>query len=393
MSLNLRLAGFYFFYFAAAGILLPYWSPYLKHLGYSPQQIGVLLALAPASKLIAPYLWGWLADHTGRRMLIVRIACIATLLNFAAVYIARNEFYPLAAVILLYSFFWNAALPQFEATTLSHLGTQSRYYGRIRLWGSLGFILTTAAMGYFMESWGIAVLPPLALGLFIVLALNSLLIPEPPATADREQQGADIGQVICQPQVIAFFLTCFLIQASHGPFYAFFTIYMDTLGYPGTAIGAFWVLGIIVEIAIFLLMPRLLPRFGARFLMLLTLALTVLRWLLTAFFADIPAVLLIAQSLHGFSFGMYHAVSIHLVHHFFQGRLQGRGQALFGSLGFGLGGAAGNLLAGLLWAHAGAALSYLWAAGLAAIAFIIIWCGLSREAGAIPPQKTRRVCG
>jgi len=149
--------------------------------------------------------------------------------------------------------------------------------------------------------------------------------------------------------VIAFFVACFFNQAAHGPYYGFFSLYLETLGYSPEFTGLMWGLGVAVEVGMFVFMPRLLLLFGPRRLMLAALALAALRWLLIGHFArDLP-VLLFAQSLHAFSFGVFHAVSIHLIHQFFPGSLQRRGQALYSTLSFGAGNAVGSLAAGYLW--------------------------------------------
>ena len=145
-----RLSGFYFFYFAALGVIVPYWGLYLQTLGFGPAEIGELMAVIMATKIVAPNVWGWIADHTGRRMAIVRLASLLALLTFAGVFLAR-EFWRLALVMSLFSFFWNASLPQFEAVTFNYLGTRIHRYAHIRLWGSVGFILTVVALGKALE--------------------------------------------------------------------------------------------------------------------------------------------------------------------------------------------------------------------------------------------------
>src|SRR5690606_22961750 len=115
-----RLSGFYFFYFATLGALMPYWSLYLQDRGFDAPAIGSLLALLAVTKIVAPYLWGWVADHSGRRMVMIRIASLASVLCFAGVFFPGG-FLWLALVMFLFSFFWNAGLPQFEVTTLRFL--------------------------------------------------------------------------------------------------------------------------------------------------------------------------------------------------------------------------------------------------------------------------------
>lgn len=374
-SLYLRLSGFYLCYFAILGVFLPYWSLYLQSLGLRPADIGVLTAITLGTKVVAPNLWGWLADHTGRSMRIVRLACLAALVFFAGVYPAGDSFAGLALVIILFSFFWNAALPQFESTTLNHLGTQAHRYSGIRLWGSVGFIVSALLSGVLVQRWGIGSVPGLLLLLFGGLWLDSLIVPEPPQRNSQPRQQALSG-VIRQPAVITLLLVCFLNQLSHGPYYAFFSIYLQGLGYSSSLIGALWGLGVIAELGIFLLIPRVLPTLGARRLLLLATALTSLRWWLLGQYAGQLGLLLFSQTLHAFSFGVYHASAIHLIHQFFSGRNQGRGQALYNSLSFGAGGAVGSLAAGYLWSLWGPEVTYLLAAGVSALGFVVAWRSL-----------------
>ena len=137
-----------------------------------------------------------------------------------------------------------------------------------------------------------------------------------------------------------------------------------------------WGLGVTVEVGMFVLMPRLLLLFGPRRLMLAALALAALRWLLIGHFAGDLPILLLAQSLHAFSFGVFHAVSIHLIHQFFPGSLQGRGQALYSSLSFGAGNAVGSLAAGYLWVGLGPATMFDLAAVLGTLGWLVAWRGL-----------------
>jgi PPP family 3-phenylpropionic acid transporter len=366
-----RLSGFYLFYFASLGALVPYWSLYLKSLGFSSLQIGQLMAILMATKIISPNIWGWIADHTGKRMAVVRLGSLLAVLSFAAVFYVES-YWGLALAMLLFSFFWNAALPQFEATTLSHLGEQSHRYSMIRLWGSIGFILTVAGLGPLLDSAGAAILPPVLLGLFLAIWGSSLLVRER-LVEHPAQESRPIGQILRRPEVLALLAVCFLMQASHGPYYTFYTIYMEGFGYSRSVIGQFWALGVIAEVVIFLVMSQLVTRFGLRSLMLWTAVLTALRWLLIGAMPESLGVMLFSQLLHAASFGVFHASAIALFHKFFIGRHQGRGQALYSSLSFGAGGAFGALYSGMAWDSLGAAPTYGLAAMLAGVAVFISW--------------------
>jgi PPP family 3-phenylpropionic acid transporter len=290
------------------------------------------------------------------------------------VFLARGYWW-MALVMSLFSFFWNAALPQFEATTLNHLGADTHRYSSIRLWGSIGFIIAVTLLGALFEQTGTSGLPVVVLGLFAGIWLWSLLVPEK-ASGHLPRDHAPLRQVLQQPEVISLLLVCFLIQASHGPYYTFYSIYLSDHGYSESLIGQLWALGVVAEIVVFLRMHRWLPRYGARSLMLAATLLAALRWLLLAGFVEKLWVMVLAQTLHAASFGLYHAVSIHLIHRLFRGRHQGRGQALYSSLSFGAGGAVGSFLAGYLWVGIGAEWMYVAAALTALVASGIAWRGV-----------------
>ncbi len=366
-----RLSGFYLFYFAALGALIPYWGLYLKSLGFNPAEIGELMALLMATKIIAPNLWSWLSDHTGKRMAIVRLASLLTVIAFIGVFFATS-FWWLALVMLLFSFFWNASLPQLEVTTLTHLGDHPHRYSTIRLWGSIGFILTVVGLGALLDQYRPALLPFVILALLGGIWLTSLGIPErqaPLLQLDHEP----LLKILKRPEILAFLIMCFLMAASHGPYYTFYSIYLQAHDYSRSLIGQLWALGVLAEIGVFLIMPHLLPRLGLRMLLLISFAFASLRWLLIGFFVDKLTVLIFAQLLHGATFGAYHAVAIQLVNKYFTGRHRGRGQALYSSLGLGAGGAIGSLYSGYLWVSAGPALTFGIAAILSTCAFLTAW--------------------
>lgn len=369
-----RLSAFYFFYFAALGALAPYWSLYLKGEGFNAGEIGELVAILLATKLVAPNLWGYIADRTGRRITIIRLASLMSLVIFSGVLLGSSYLW-LAFIIAGFSFFWNASLPQFEAITMSHLAEDTHRYSSIRLWGSVGFICTVAGLGLMLDSYGHQLVPIVLLLLFGLIWLSSLSVPDHPGSLTTRPH-EPLRQVLQRPYVLALLLVCFLMQAGHGPYYTFFTLYLEDYGYSRTGIGLLWALGVIAEIGVFLVMHRWLPRFGARRLLLVSIALTALRWLLIAGWPEHLIVVLFAQTLHAASFGVHHAVAIHLIHQLFVGRNQGAGQALYSSLSFGAGGAIGSLAAGYLWIGMGPEWMFGIAAGVSALAFVVAFRGI-----------------
>ncbi|WP_295879331.1 MFS transporter [uncultured Thiohalocapsa sp.] len=363
-----RLSSFYFFHFAALGALVPYWGPYLLERGFAPAAIGALMAILMGTKIVAPNVWGWLADRAGERMPSVRLGALLAVLGLVPVFWA-DGFWTMALVMAAFSFFWNAPLPLMEAVTFNHLGARASRYASVRVWGSVGFIVTVLLLGWWQEWAGSGVVPLAVLVLFIGVWASCLVIP------DRDQAPAEhahlsLRRLLARPEILAFLAACLLMQASHGAYYAFYSIHLEANGYSDAAVGALWALGVAIEVLVFINMHRLLTRFGARRLLLASLALAVLRWLLIGAFVDIIAVQLLAQSLHAATFGAFHAAAIHLAHHYFPGPTQGRGQALYNSVSFGVGGAMGSLIAGSLWSQAGALVTFAVASGLGGLGFI-----------------------
>jgi PPP family 3-phenylpropionic acid transporter len=310
-------------------------------------------------------------------MPIVRLASLLSFLIFVAVFYAGG-FWGTALVMTLFSFFWNASLPQMEAITFNHLGSRMRSYANIRLWGSIGFIVAVLALGELVQRTGTGVVPQVVLVLYVGIWLSSLVIPDSRCTHANATTESVLG-LLKRPEIAALLVSCLLMQASHGAYYAFYSIHLTDAGYQTAVVGALWAWGVAAEVLVFLRMNRLLERFGARRVLLASLALAVLRWLLTGAFVESLAVQVFAQTLHAATFGSFHASAIHLVHHYFTGRTQGRGQALYSSLSFGAGGAAGSLVSGSLWSAAGPGVTFVLSALAAALGWLAAWAWVDRQ--------------
>jgi PPP family 3-phenylpropionic acid transporter len=374
-----RLSAFYFVYFAAIGALVPYFNPYLQHLGYSPAQIGQATALLLAGRIVAPGIWGWIADQGGRRLRIVRSTCLLAGIAFAFVFVAR-DFPTMGFVLVMYGLFHSASLPQFEAITLNHLGDRLHDYTRIRLWGSVGFIVTAGILGALLQRVGIAWLPAILLTLIGCVWLTSMAMPEERPVVHPHGARAPILEVLRRPGVMALFASFLLMQLSYGPYYAFYTIFLEERGYSRTLAGLLWALGVVAEVALFMVMHRLLPAWGLRKLMLVSILAAVIRWLLIGFGVQWLIVLIVAQLLHAATFGMHHAAAVQYMHIYFVGRHQGRGQALYSSMAYGVGGAASAFATGHLWTALGPAGTFTVAAVLCAVNLVVAWQWLDDDA-------------
>lgn len=369
-----RLSGFYFLFFITVGCFMPYWSLYLKSLGMDAEAIGILSAIVVVTKIFSSLIWGWVVDHTGNRMHVIRYTSLFSMLSFCLV-LFYQEFWPLFAVLFLFSIFWSAALPQVEATTLSHLGEKSDQYTVVRIWGSISFIIAVLVLGKYFDKYPIEHLVPIVIISLALVWLHTLLIPEVKASQEKSND-TSFKSILFQPHVLALMAVCFLIQVGHGPYYTFFSIYLEEHGYSNSFIGTCWALGVLAEVIIYLFIHKVISQFGLRRLMLLVLILATIRWLLIAYFVENIVILLFAQCLHAATFGVYHAVAIQYIHREFKGEHQGRGQALYSSISFGAGLALGSLISGYLWESIGSLETFLFAAVTSAIGIVIAWAGL-----------------
>lgn len=374
----LRLASFYFAYYAALGAFTPYWSLYLQSQGMGIAAISVLMSLWYATRILAPSTWTLLAARSPRPIRWLQLGCVLTVLSFAG-FLLPWKFAGLFAVMCAFCFFYNAVMPQFESITQSHLQGRTDGYGLVRVWGSIGFIVVVAGYGVLIDRFGVERLPWLMLPLFIALlvsAFGNRYATPPAATA----HGGDAGfrERLRRPETIAFFVAAFLIQVSFGPYYTFFSIYLGEHGYSPSVQGLLWSIGVLVEIGLLFLSRRIFRRWGARRLLVFSLGITVVRWWVTAAWPDSLALMVLAQTTHAFSFAAFFAAAMLLLAEYFPGRHNGHGQGVFYGLSSGVGGVIGALLAGQLWRFGGQA-AFAFSGFVALAACWVAWHWLLRK--------------
>jgi PPP family 3-phenylpropionic acid transporter len=366
-----RLAVFYFVYLAALGAFSPYFPLYLDDRGLSAAAISGVMSLWYGTRIVSPLVWGRLTVEATTPVRWLRIAAFATLVCFAGFLLPL----PVAGIVVVmagFSFFYNAVMPQFDAITLSHLRQEPHRYGRIRLWGSVGFLATALGLGGAFERIGIQWLPAVMLPLFALLLASSFTNDygaTHPASGRRE---SIIGS-LRRAGVVPFIACAFLMQVAHGPYYVFFSLFLDENGYRPAALGAFWAVGVAAEIAMFWFAAGLLARFGAVRLMRVCLAVAAVRFVATGLLPGSLAVMTVAQLSHAFTFGLFHSALIHRIARLFPGRAQDQGQGLLYGLGSGLGGVAGSLLAGWAWTQGGGKLAFLIAGASALVGLAVAW--------------------
>lgn len=375
-----KLSSFYFVYFMLFGAFIPYIGLYYQSLGLTAIEIGQLMAVFVGTKVVAPNLLGWLSDRTGQPIRWLRWCAFLTVL-FSLGWLFFDQFWGLLLTVLGMSFFFHAALPLFESYTFVSLAEFKSRYGLVRLWGSLGFIAAVIGVGWQLDQFAMITFPWVLLGLAGVLWLMTYGVREAKFPS-HEVASTRFLTILKQPYVASLLLVSVLVQFSHGTYYSFYSIFLTEHGYSHSWIAFLWTLGVLAEIGVFFWMRPLFHRFSVVKLLLISLGLTLLRWIMIPLVPDVLPLLLFAQLLHAASYGLFHAAAIYLVDAYFTGRNQHKGQAIYASASHGLGGALGMLVAGYSWHYGGA----IWGFGISALAIVLsIWIAV-KWVGKEPPR-------
>ena len=366
---HLRLGGIYFAYFVFIGAFAPYFSLYLQSIGQAAWQIGLLLSLMQLMRIVAPHLWASLADRHGWRARLLQATLAAAIACYSGVF-ATADFAGLFVVLAAFAFCSSATMPLVEAITLGALRNRIEGYGAIRLWGSVGFIAAVLGVGWLLDRIAIANLLWLLLAPLVATLALALTLRDAPrrsaAAAERFLPHA------LRPEVVALLGANLLMNLAHGPLYAFYSIYLDAAGYSKTAIGALWSLGVLAEIAVFLAAPWWMKRFGARQILVACFALAVVRFALIGWGVGSPTLLVVAQLAHAATFGACHVASVALMNRWFAGARQVRGQALYMSVAFGVGGFIGAAASGVAWDTIGPAWTFTAASAAAGAGLLLL---------------------
>jgi PPP family 3-phenylpropionic acid transporter len=338
----------FFAYFAFVGIFSPYLSLWFDARGLTITEIAVLMSLPQVLRIVAPPFWGWMADRGGRRITMLRasaIASLALLLVFPLV-----EGVVAFALLMLLLFFMTAAqMPIGETLALDLARGDAGRYGRMRMWGSVGFIVTVLGGGPLLDRFGLAALPWLMAGAMGLLVAVTLRLPEQPPVRKAAAGAIPLGQRLREPAVLAFLASAFLMIFAHAALYAFFSLFLERHGYSKTAIGAIWGIGVVAEIALFMVQRRFFERQSAMRLLAFSFLVCGLRFALIGASDGALWVLVWAQLMHAVTFGLHHSASMAVLHRWFEPAQQARAQAAFIVVSYGLGGSAGGLAAGALW--------------------------------------------
>lgn len=341
-------------YFAHIGFFNPYLPLWLQAQGLPITVISLLASVQSLTRVFAPYAWGALSDRTGERVKLLRLSAAVALLSSLGLWWPGGAWW--IALVLLLLFTHTSSMMGLTEASMAHLvaGDWGRY-GKVRLWGSIGFMLTVFAAGAWFEHFGMGSFPAWTLATLAAVLLCTWFLPDAKEPAAHGAQGPHepIGAALNRPVVRWFFASLLFHVMAHFAIYGFLSLYLDSLGYSKTTIGLLWAVSVIVEVAWFYAQGKLLPRFSMeRWLLVCALA-TALRMAVTAGLSGWLLALFVAQVLHALTFATHHTACIALVTRHFPGRLRARGQALFTVTGYGIGGMVGVIAGGAIAARWG----------------------------------------
>jgi PPP family 3-phenylpropionic acid transporter len=269
--------------------------------------------------------------------------------------------------------FHTAIQPQLEVLTQSIVRKSPKLYARIRLWGSLGFVTVAVLSGIFIEVNVRDFYLISGTTILIFLLFISFLLPQPRVRRNTGKTLVKIRYKLLHKHFVAFFIAGLLLQMSFGPYYSFFALYLRDLGYPSYSVGLFLGLSVFAEIIIFMLAGKLFRHLTIKIALMSSLLLTAIRWFFMAEFAEYMLFIILAQLLHAASFGINHSASMLFLQQHFEPSHQSRAQAIYVGGIYGLGGALGAWISGILWQQGdGASLTFYLAGMTSMVACLVI---------------------
>ena len=348
-SVRWAFGSFFFLYFAYVGLVSPYASLFFLDRGFNVIEIAVLMSMLQITRIVGPFSWGWLSDYLSNRVGIIRFcACLAALV-FVCIFFLNSYMAFFVWMFVLHTIL-SSLMPLGESATVHALFKDNSFdkrYGRLRLWGSIGFIAMVLVAGELFQRKGIELYPIVGMIVLSLLALITFLLHEPKMERRKMVKG-ELLVVLFNPDVRWFLLSGFFMIFAHAALYVFYSLYLSNLGYNKFQIGLFWALGVFAEVIFFYFQSKVLSRLDAEVVLQASFGVGVVRFALIALYPLTP-VLIFAQILHAGTFAAHHSAATKLLQRWFTGPLQARGQALMATISYGLGGTLGGLCAGWIW--------------------------------------------
>jgi PPP family 3-phenylpropionic acid transporter len=328
----LKLSAFYFFYFAAVGVYVIFMPKALNDIGYSASQIGVIFAVAPLMRFLTPFVF---LKHIHLTKTIFISSLALSVISSWMFFFTVNNFWLFLINNIFIGITLSLVLPYIETFALKSLGDR---YGKSRLWGSIGFMIISLVLAQMIASTDITLYYYLGTTVFTALFAILLLKYDNQKHTKNSIDNSDFSMI----KHWGFWLSLFLMQVSFGGFYTFFTIYESDMGISRDMIGYLWAFGVLCEIVMFYFQGPLIKK-NLLTIIKISIALTAFRWWLLFMYGDNLTITFISQSIHAFSFGLYHTAVIMYLYTLYNNKKLAQ-QFMFG-VAYGLGGMIGSIIA------------------------------------------------
>lgn len=346
---------FYAAYFAFVGLYSPFLGPYLKSLGHSLNVIALALGMMQAMRIFGPFLWGWIADKSGRQIVWLRLGAFLGLI-FSVLALSNSQSAPWLIIFIVFlNLSISGLVPLSDAYALSCCHGHAGLYGKVRLFGSIGFVIAVLGFGLWADGFGFGAYPYwvwVALAFAFLAAVQfsyPSLVQESRESHKQVVSGAGLRLLLGSSELRLFWLASFFMIFAHGVFYAYFSLYLQDYNYTESVIGLLWAIGVVFEIVFFAAQGFLYPKLShLNWLRLSFLACTV-RFGLIALFPEMLWVILIAQCCHCLTFAAHHTATISWLRQKLPASHHVRGQAMYATLAYGLGGSLGTFAGKWAW--------------------------------------------
>ena len=366
---HLVIGSQYFLYFGVLGIFLPFFNLYCYHLGFSGFRIGILSALRSVALVLFPLVWGALADRLNVRRPIYILCCFCSALIWM-LYLFTVDFWPMLAITIFYGIFFSPIISFLEAFTMDILGKEKKSYGRIRVWGSISFIVVVLVLGKIIDLYSVEMIVVLILAGSLMLSVISTQVPDLPIAKKKRLSGR--AKSLLDRHVLVFLFCAFLMLVSHGAYYGFFSIHLENLGFGNTFIGLAWALATVSEILVMLRSDQIFNRFSIKAVLIFSFMVAALRWFIL-FFVQSAAAILLAQVLHAVTYGTFHIASILYIDRLAPDKAKTMGQAVNNATSYGLGLMVGFFINGYLYEITGSFALFMISSLIALCGGLIFW--------------------
>lgn len=346
-SLRRMMSAHYFLYFGVMGIFLPYFNLYCFHLGFDGFQIGILSAMRSMSMVLFPVFWSMAADRFQIRRGIFILCSFSAAIIWTA-FLFTADFRMILIISILYGVFYSPMISFMEAFTMDILGKEKSSYGKVRAWGTIAFILISGGMGKIIDLYSVSLIIVMIPAGSLLQAVLSPGVPRVPGS-EKKYGNPDF---LFKARPIVFLFCAFLMLVSHGTYYGFFSIHLETLGYSKTFIGLAWALASVAEIGVMMSSARIFRKFAIEKVLLFSFGAAVLRWFILSK-AQSPWLILASQGLHAITYGAFHIASILNMDRMSPDQSKTLGQSVNNAVTYGLGMTTGFFISAYLYEKTG----------------------------------------